>query len=250
MSQLIQTFQEMVADSEQGMIGSIKEERNVFCFNLADYLKQMCEDSGLILPVDPGGKLGQFGLSDHGGGHGPPWKGKGGPLVSAGKDGDRGSDILIPGCVDREHLSSLPNGFKPCGQSADLESTHETAAPSSQACLEGQTEHRDTKMPMATSALFVRFLAQGSVWQLPSEYPVQENEEAAVSVEFGLSAEPEDRRADAFVGEVENLVGNGGHEQRMKELLRDLHVGLNDIKKALEEADKGQSVTTVRAEEC
>jgi hypothetical protein len=50
---------------------------------------------------------------------------------------------------------------------------------------------------------------------------------------LGFSTEPESRRADALVGEVRKIVRDGNDEQRMKELLSELSVGLRDIKKAL-----------------
>jgi hypothetical protein len=76
---------------------------------------------------------------------------------------------------------------------------------------------------MVTSALFTRFLAQGSVWQLPSEDPVRESEDAAESVESGLSTESESPRADVFVGEVDKLIEDlflEEDKQRLEELLR------------------------------
>jgi hypothetical protein len=72
----------------------------------------------------------------------------------------------------------------------------------------------------------MRFLAQGSVWHLPSEDPVCESEDAAVSVEADLSTESESRRTDVFVGEVEKSVKGLEDDQRVEELLRELSVGL------------------------
>jgi hypothetical protein len=78
---------------------------------------------------------------------------------------------------------------------------------------------------MVTSALFARFLAQGSVWQLPREDLVRESEDAGESVETGLSTESEGRRADVFVGEVKGLED----KQHLEELLRELSMGLRGI---------------------
>jgi hypothetical protein len=139
------------------------EERNLFCINMADHMNFLIDWTEVDLPIDPGGKLGQFSQSDHGGGHGHPWKGRRTPPVPVVKAEARGSEWLSSDCSQSGPLSCLPNGFDPCGQSSDSESTHETTAPSSQACLEGQTEHRDGKLRMVTSALFMKLLAQGSV---------------------------------------------------------------------------------------
>jgi hypothetical protein len=73
---------------------------------------------------------------------------------------------------------------------------------------------------MATSAPFVRFLSQGSVWQIPSEDPVRESEDAAISVEADILTESESRRADIFVGEVGKMVEGLNDEQPMEELVR------------------------------
>jgi hypothetical protein len=65
------------------------EERNLFCINMADHMKFLIHWTEVDLPIDPGCKLGQFSQSDHGGGNGPPWKGRATPLVAAGKAGAR-----------------------------------------------------------------------------------------------------------------------------------------------------------------
>jgi hypothetical protein len=99
---------------------------------------------------------------------------------------------------------------------------------------------------MVISAPFMRSLAQGSVWQLPSEDPGRKREDAA---------EPGNRRADAFVGVVDYLVEGLDDKQRLGELLRDLSVGLRGIRRTLEErktqwVDRRRRVTVISAEEC
>jgi hypothetical protein len=70
---------------------------------------------------------------------------------------------------------------------------------------------------MVTSALFEKsFLSNGSIWQLLDEVSVSE-EDSAASGETGSSTEPQSRHADAYVGDVENLLeGNGkGEDDRV-----------------------------------
>jgi hypothetical protein len=100
------------------------EERNLSCLSIVDDLRQLRYSRELIIPVDPGGKLGQVDQLDYGSGHGPAWKERVGPLVPEGRAGARGPEWLIYGYLQPEYLSSLPNGFKPCGSSADSELTH------------------------------------------------------------------------------------------------------------------------------
>jgi hypothetical protein len=65
----------------------------------------------------------------------------------------------------------------------------------------------------------MRFLSQGSIWQLSSEDPVRESEDTADSVEDRISTEPESRRAEVFEGEVEKDVEVEGQddENRLEE---------------------------------
>jgi hypothetical protein len=97
----------------------------------------------------------------------------------------------------------------------------------------------------------MRFLSQGSVWQLSSEDRVRESEDSAVTWEAGLLTDPQRRHAHVYVGEVTNWDWNGEEEQRMKELSE----GLREIKVALDEmraqwAEKMQGVTGLSAKKC
>jgi hypothetical protein len=77
---------------------------------------------------------------------------------------------------------------------------------------------------MVTSALFLRFPSQGSIWQLLDEIYVSE-EDSAASVETGFSTESESRQAEVSVGEGVN-VGNGVEDALR---LNGLRPGLWDV---------------------
>jgi hypothetical protein len=76
----------------------------------------------------------------------------------------------------------------------------------------------------------MRFLSQGSVWQLFGEDSIQ-SEAAGASEEVGLLTDPESRHTDAYVGGVTNLDVIGEDEQHINELTEDL----SEIKKSLDE---------------
>jgi hypothetical protein len=111
----------------------------------------LTDESGVALEL--------LGDTDYGGGHGPPWKGIGSPLVLAGKAGTGGSDRLPSDCSQSEPQSHLPTGLHARGPSADFNCDLTRALadsvdlPVPSVHPEGRTEHRDGILPMVTSAL-------------------------------------------------------------------------------------------------
>jgi hypothetical protein len=131
-------------------------------------------------------------------GHGPPWEETASPLVSAGKAEARGPDRLLSDCFQPEPLSCLPTGLCVSSPHVDSDAMHSIADSSdSSTCLDGRAEHRDGELPMVTSALFMSFLSQGSVWQSLDDVSFLEG--TAVSSEAGNVTEPESRQNEAPV---------------------------------------------------
>jgi hypothetical protein len=101
--------------------------------------------------------------------------------------------LLSFDCFQSEPLSCLPTSLCGCGPLVDSGVTHcsvDSSAPSSSS--DGRAEHRDGRIPMVTSALFVCFLSQGSVWQPSIE--ASSSEEFIASMEAGIGPEPESRQ--------------------------------------------------------
>jgi hypothetical protein len=104
---------------------------------------------------------------------------------------------------------------------------------------------------MVTSALFMSFLSQGSIWRPLSKESSQED--SAISGEAGIVTDSERRQQDVF--EVKGGVEEQDGMKDLEALSRELNEGLRGIRRTLDEsrtqwANRRQRTSTYTEEEC